>query len=275
MATLTSCPAVNTYALSLLQYYTQNCATDRSQCNGNDYNINANNCECAVGEASAITVCEDGCNYLFGDDLGVWRATSVGVNEYVLNIGSIPTTSYDHLIGFTHILFRAGGQALGKITVGFTPPPPPDNLVPALGGTIYASFNDQECNIQQVWCNDEQTIYNFYIDCSMYEGGAEVNMCDQGQVPLTEESTIMEMALWGPFFACQDPSLLPSGVGGGGVVVDPAQMDGSPGGDGNPPTNNNGGPGSNPTMGGESSGSTTSKLLVGLFASVIFLCFAN
>eukprot|EP00531_Pseudo-nitzschia_arenysensis_P002658 CAMPEP_0116133744 /NCGR_PEP_ID=MMETSP0329-20121206/10270_1 /TAXON_ID=697910 /ORGANISM="Pseudo-nitzschia arenysensis, Strain B593" /LENGTH=293 /DNA_ID=CAMNT_0003628397 /DNA_START=121 /DNA_END=999 /DNA_ORIENTATION=- len=207
----TTCEAVGTYALGLLHWYTQPCETDRSQCNTQDYSYDT--CECAENSLtkSATTFCQDGCVYSFGDNYNLVRAFSVAATETNLMVGSLPTPSLTHLIGYVNMLYK-GDQYLGKISVDFAP----DVLGgrqndPVLGGPYHASFNDQACEISQIWCDQAQTDYNFYIDCSTLPGGAIVNMCDGG--PLSEQSSVMELALLGPLYSCWLPAFLPMDMG--------------------------------------------------------------
>lgn len=247
----TTCEAVSTYALGLLHWYTQPCETDRSQCSGGDFSYDTCQCEANSFDQSAATFCRDGCIYSFGDNYSVIRDFSVTVTEN--SLGTLATSSLTHLIGFTNVLFK-GTDFLGKISLDFAP----DVLggrqnEPSLGGPFYAWWNDQECDIQQIWCDDAQTSYNFYIDCSFVSGDyGIVNMCDAS--PLTDQSTILELALLGPLYACWLPSYLPVTFGdstslpNGGLGGDPIPEGVTGGGVGGAPVFGSGG-GGDPTGG--------------------------
>jgi len=257
-----TCEAVSTYALGLLHWYTQPCETDRSQCSGGDYSYDT--CQCAANalDKSVTTFCRDGCVYSFGDNYSVARDFSVVATTTEDSLGPLATSSptqqqqQQHLIGFANRLYK-GNDYLGKIDLNFAP----DVLggrqnEPSFDGPYHAWWNDQACDIQQIWCdnNDAQTNYNFYIDCSLVSGDYNIiNMCDSP--PLTGQSTILELALLGPLYACWFPSYLPvtyrdstSLPTGGGLGGDPIPGGVTGGGVGGQPVFGSGG-GGDPTDG--------------------------
>jgi len=195
-----SCALVESIAESFLDKLTQGCALDRSQCASASRGIGG----CIDGGESAGTSHVDGCGYPFGDYV-VERTTSATIARTYLNNSPF----YINYLGYRNF-FTAGAE--GFIDYAFEANLA--TLTPVLADGCTFLFNDNQCSCVQNFCDDSQTTFGFFVDCSVFEGGSVIDGC-QPVPQLTENSPLMEILFWLPTALCQAPTGSAPTDGGG------------------------------------------------------------
>lgn len=59
-----------------------------------------------------------------------------------------------------------------------------------------------DCSCSEIYCDEAQQTSNYYIDCSLVEGGTILNFCDPTPVVLTPESTDLDFLMYIPDIVC-------------------------------------------------------------------------
>jgi hypothetical protein len=184
------CSYAEALARTLLSQYTDSCSADLSACNVPVCS------DCLDGVDSATTGCVDGCSYTSGDytvERSFTGSYGIGYIDYL----AVPIV----LVGTAHT-FTAGAEGYffhnyeAVVNDDYT------TLSAALGGSCQFNFNDNDCPCEQRYCDDSETDYGFFVDCSEFEGGSVIDFC----VATGASSPLLEILFGVPFVACRAPS---------------------------------------------------------------------
>jgi len=177
-----SCAAAEVYAVDAFSALTSSAWDEcRSGCSGSTV---CDDCVISDGR-SAYSICNDGCEYTYGG-LTVSRYVSahnsVGLNNF---------NNYDaYEIWYLKLAFTKGAYGKIKFTLG------------GVLSTCAFEFNDFGCSCSEIYCDEAQQTTNYYIDCSLIEGGTILNFCDPPPTVLTPQSTDLEFLMYLPDLTC-------------------------------------------------------------------------
>lgn len=163
-----TCAEAQAFASVFLKQQVEGCADDLSSCYTgmvcpSDF--------CVDGGDSVVQTCSDACTYSF-QDWTVDRSVSGSKAVSNLDIG----TFYIYAVTVASS-FVAGGEGIYTFTREVVPKSDGTLETAPLQGFCSMTFNSQDCLCEQRFCDDSQTTYGYYLDCSAFQGGAIMNTC--------------------------------------------------------------------------------------------------